>query len=93
MVAPRLKQLAAARKAVRIRTLPKSEQSRRQKRVVAQMAHRGLEPDADVRAICPTIAHKLFGKSQAEDLKAGQRRQVRNFAVDVIKALRLAGRI
>lgn len=49
---------------------------------------RGAEPCPDMRAVCPVIAHKLFGNSGPGGLTAAQRRQVHNFARDVLKALR-----
>jgi len=49
---------------------------------------RGAEPCPDMRAICPVIAHKLFGNSGPGDLTVAQWRQVQNFARDVLKALR-----
>ena len=92
-----MKQLHAARKSARVNDLMRlrrlAPHTERKRRAVMQLAHAGLEPDDDVRTIAPVIAHKLFGKANAADLTAGQRRQVRNFAVDVVLALRRADRL
>lgn len=92
-----MKQMKAARRAADIEQrramdalTPRSEKKRR---AIATLAHNGLEPDADVRTICPVVAHKLFGKSEAMRLTSAERRQVRNFAVDIVKALRQAKRL
>jgi hypothetical protein len=50
----------------------------------------GLEPDREVRVIAPVIAHKLWGEAKAEKLTAAQKRQVREFAVAILKAQREA---
>lgn len=93
----KMKQMHAARRAADIEQrramdalTPRSE---RRRRPIAELAHDGLEPDIDVRTVCPVIAHKLFGKSDAMTLTAAQRRQVRAFAVDVVMALRKAERL
>lgn len=51
----------------------------------------GEEKDELVRAICPIYAHSMWGKSQASDLNAGQKRQTRKFAMDLAKQLRKLG--
>lgn len=53
----------------------------------------GMEPDHDVRLLCPVISMKLWGRSGPDGLTAAQRRQVGNFARDVVKALRQADRL
>lgn len=101
----KMRELQMARKAANVLAIPVPKHIRRQeaKRLLAiserlrreigsacKGAIGSVEPDPDVRAICPVIAHKLFGKSGPDGLTAAQRRQVCNFARDVIKALRLS---
>jgi len=52
-----------------------------------------LEDDPDVRLVAPVVAHRLWGKKTADGLTAAERRQVREFAAAVVKALRDAGRL
>ncbi len=95
----RMRELEMARKVADLGPEPRRQKekkplpiSKRLKREIMQ-ATGGLEPDPVVRDLCPTIAHKLFGKTGPDGLSGGQRRQVRNFAVDVVKTLRLSGHI
>ena len=88
-----LKQLRQARLALQSasaaraqKLAPKSERYRR------DTIH-AVERDPDVKTVAPVVAHKLFGQSTADGLSAAQRRQVREFSVSVVKALRDAGRL